>query len=93
MKKKTNGFVFYSDPGHGWLRVPKGIVGFLSILGHECISEFSYQSKNFFFLEEDYDMSRFLKAYKEAFGLDAIISKQVISRNRESKIRLNERAI
>ena len=49
--------VFYSDPGHGWLRVPKKILVELGI--QDKISSFSYMKGQYVYLEEDADLSLF----------------------------------
>lgn len=52
--------VFHSDPGHGWLQVPKNLMNRLGIT--KAISDYSYYDKNNVFLEEDYDLGLFLQA-------------------------------
>ena len=52
-----------SDPGHGWLKVPLKDVEQLGIMG--LISEFSYKSKDYAYLEEDCDLWIFMKAMRE----------------------------
>ena len=59
-------FVFHSDPGHGWLQVPKELVKKLGF--RKAISPYSYQDKEYLYLEEDCDASLFEKAYTERFG-------------------------
>jgi len=53
---------FHYDAGHGWLEVPKSL--FKEIMGEELPSEYSYQDKNNFYLEEDCDAPKFLAKYK-----------------------------
>lgn len=53
-------FTFYTDPGHGWLRVPK------TYLEKEGISKASftscsYENGKYVYLEEDCDFTRFVK--------------------------------
>lgn len=55
--KKT--YTFYTDPGHGWLRVPLAEAKGLNI------SSCSYQDKNFAYLEEDCDAGIFLENIKD----------------------------
>ena len=50
---------FISDPGHGWLRVPMKLLEDWNI--DILISEYSYRTKEFAFLEEDCDAELFLK--------------------------------
>ena len=59
-------FDFYSDSGHGWLKVPKGLLSHFSIT--EKISSFSYQRGNFAYLEEDCDATTFCNAYESRNG-------------------------
>ncbi|MEY3123264.1 hypothetical protein [Nitrosomonas mobilis] len=56
-------FSFYADAGHGWLRVQKSILAELDIA--EKISSFSYQRGDYAYLEEDVDLSLFLKAMRD----------------------------
>lgn len=53
---------FYSDPGHGWLAVPRQELINLGVL-HK-ISRYSYQRKDMVYLEEDCDVSRYAQALK-----------------------------
>lgn len=57
-------FIFYSDPGHGWLEVPRVLLHDLGI--EEKVSAYSYQRLCYVFLEEDCDYSLFTKAMKQA---------------------------
>ena len=59
-------FVFYSDPGHGWLRVPRKYLSNLGIAG--MISQYSYVKGDYAYLEEDCDMGRFFDAYENEVG-------------------------
>lgn len=61
MAKKT--YIFFTDPGHGWLRVP---LTELEPIKNK-ISACSYMNDKYAYLEEDCDASKFLK-YK--FGKD-----------------------
>ena len=55
-------FQFYSNPGHGWLRVD--IQSARSVgLEPKDFSTFSYQQGHWLYLEEDCDASLFVKAY------------------------------
>ena len=55
---------FYSDGGHGWLRIDRKEAESLNIL--DKISTYSYQSKNgrFIYLEEDCDAGIYFNAMK-----------------------------
>jgi len=55
-------FNFYSDPGHGWLRVDLASVNAVG-LTPGSFSSFSYQNGPWLYLEEDCDASVFVKAY------------------------------
>ncbi|MDD2748707.1 MAG: zincin-like metallopeptidase domain-containing protein [Acidithiobacillus sp.] len=59
-----------SDPGHGWMIVPKKDIEILGI-AHE-ITPFSYVSPRGgkIYLEEDCDAPRFVDAYAQHYGLD-----------------------
>lgn len=57
-------FYFYTDPGHGWLDVPRALLHELGIA--ERVSRYSYQRGDSVFLEEDCDYSLFRKAMMDA---------------------------
>lgn len=57
-------FEFHSDPGHGWLKVPRGIVESVGI--KHSITQYSYQRGSDVYLEEDCDMPLFVNACKKA---------------------------
>lgn len=46
---------FHSDPGHGWLEVPKRLIPYS--VG-KTISAYSYTDNNNFYLEEDCDAKK-----------------------------------
>lgn len=54
---------FLSDPGHGWLRVPYKLLEDWDI--DILISDYSYRTKEFAFLEEDCDASIFIDEAKK----------------------------
>jgi len=81
MQKK---FDFISDPGHGWVKVPKAILSDLMIA--EKISRYSYQRDAFAYLEEDCDLTIFFNAYRDRFGTDPKIRERV-ARERRSRVR------
>lgn len=56
----TKTYPFYSDSGHGWLRVPMTMVHNLGIA--RLISSYSYVNGKFAYLEEDLDASIFTDA-------------------------------
>ena len=55
--------VFHSDPGHGWLAVKLSDLKMLGIATK--ISSYSYVKGKTAYLEEDCDMSEFIKAAKD----------------------------
>ena len=78
-------YSFYSDPSHGWIKVPVSKIKKLGIQNQ--ISSFSYldHKRNYVFLEEDSDAGKFITAMKN-------IGKAVTFRNmrqseKRSKIR------
>lgn len=87
------GLKFYHDPSHGWLRVSKE--AFPQV--NSSISSFSYQDKNFYYLEEDLDATTFIKeARKKGFVIDLeAIPNEYISSVHESqnKIRRLNRVV
>lgn len=60
----THTLRFISDPGHGWLEVPVGLLAKLGIA--DQISPYSYQRKDVAYLEEDCDLSVFMAAARNA---------------------------
>jgi hypothetical protein len=71
---KTFKFAFYSDVGHGWLRVPLDMLRELGIL--EQITHYSYKKDNHVFLEEDLDAHTFYNAFVEKYGYEPEIKNQ-----------------
>jgi hypothetical protein len=67
--QKTLILKLHTDAGHGWLEVPKREVEALGVK----LSHYSYQDKSNFYLEEDCDLTAFLRAYKNKFGDSPII--------------------
>ena len=61
---KQTAFMCYSDPGHGWIRVPRTMLTKLGIA--EKITRFSYAKGKYVYLEEDLDATTFIKAYASA---------------------------
>ena len=56
-------FDYYTDPGHGWVKVPMNILKRLNI--QEKITGHSYWRKGFAYLEEDCDMATLINAHPE----------------------------
>lgn len=52
--------VFHEDPGHGWLQVPHSLLRSLKI--EKKITRHSYRDTNYAYLEEDCDLSAFMRA-------------------------------
>lgn len=61
MKSKL--FGFYTDPGHGWMRVPREVIDQLGIAPQ--ISRYSYQRANWVYLEEDVDMPLVIRELRD----------------------------
>jgi len=52
-------FIYYTDPGHGWAKIPIKLLENLGIANK--ISSHSYYRGGFAYLEEDCDMSLLIK--------------------------------
>ena len=52
--------IFYSDPGHGYLRVPLAKLEEFGV--RYKISPYSFKSERYAFLEEDMDANTFIEA-------------------------------
>lgn len=59
-------FTFHSDPGHGWLEVPRKMLTEMGIDSE--ITGYSYQAAGSVFLEEDMDAGTFFRAYMKKHG-------------------------
>ena len=57
-------YTFYSDAGHGWLKVSIEEVKELNVK----VSKYSYRKNHTLYLEEDCDAPKFLEAYESKFG-------------------------
>lgn len=64
MKNKT--YIFHSDPGHGWLAVKKSELTELQIM--QAITPYSYMKGDTVYLEEDCDMTTFVRRFEQIFG-------------------------
>ncbi len=60
-------FKFHEDPGHGWLEVPKSESYAIGIAAAQY-SRFSYREGDTFYLEEDCDAPRFIRAWQAKHG-------------------------
>lgn len=63
----TSTFAFVSDPGHGWLVVPKNFIAQAGLTEAD-FTPYSYQKGAQVALEEDCDMGTFLNVWTEKFG-------------------------
>lgn len=84
-------FDFYTDPGHGWLKV-----GFISIVKLDIvdkITDCSYRRGDNAYLEEDCDMVLFIKRWEDYTGKswDWKLNAREHHTNKSSKIRNYER--
>lgn len=77
---------FYSDPGHGWVRVRRTEVETLGIANK--ITRYSYQRGLYVYLEEDCDLATFVQA-KNARGEH--VEYLPSHANKSSKVRSYER--
>ena len=84
MKAKIT-LLYYTDPGHGWLRVPLKTLTKLGIA--DKITSFSYKRTEYAYLEEDQDMTTFLLAMNEK-GVE--VTRKNRNTDRESRIRKYE---
>jgi len=66
MQKTVAKFNYYRDAGHGWVAVKKNILEKIGIA--DKITSFSYQRGKMAYLEEDCDLSLFMKAMEEYLG-------------------------
>ena len=82
-------YKYYSDPGHGWLKVPISHFKKYNIDINK-ITMYSYVRKDYIYLEEDEDMTYFLKSLEEK-GIKFSIEEK--PSNKSSKIRSYSRFI
>ncbi len=76
MTKKKR-LTFYSDAGHGWLKVKLTDLFMLGIA--DKISPYSYMRDEWAYLEEDCDAQLYIKTYLTLRGLDETHMKDVFS--------------
>lgn len=78
--KTPEPYIFFNDPGHGWLQVRKAELVELGIA--DKISSYSYMNATFAYLEEDCDAGVFLRAkYGEDVSF-ATLEKQGVLKER-----------
>lgn len=63
---KEHTYKFYADAGHGWLAVKLSKLIELNLVGQ--ITGYSYIRGKTAYLEEDFDMYQFVKAYEQKHG-------------------------
>ena len=82
-----NKFHFYSDPGHGWLKVSTAELRELGIA--DKITPYSYINGDSAYLEEDCDCSTFIDAWEKLTGRAWLADQNKIQHfcNGESSIR------
>ena len=78
-------FTHYTDPGHGWVEVPRSLLHELGIA--DKITSYSYQRGEDVFLEEDCDLGTFYRAMEKA-GRPFELIEVYESHHRESWVRL-----
>ena len=79
-------FDFYSDPGHGWLKVPMAVLRKnIGAQWRSVFTPFSYERGEYVYLEEDCDLTRFINCM-EANGQTVRIRQRPQSEKR-SRIR------
>ena len=77
---------FYTDPGHGWAAVKRGVLTDLGIA--DKITAYSYQRGQTVYLEEDCDLSTLATALSLK---GTVLEYQTIHTDRRSPIRSYER--
>lgn len=78
---------FYSDGGHGWLKVSKKQLRLLGI--ENQISQYSYMRGDFAYLEEDCDLTTFVVALAKSKGIDISNPNSIQSINYMENLWLN----
>jgi hypothetical protein len=73
---------YFTDPGHGWVKVPRKLLERLSIA--DKISSYSYSRGDSVYLEEDCDLGRLYNAATERSIKIDLVTRHT---NRQSKIR------
>ena len=63
MSNRTTKFHYYSDPGHGWLKVKISLLEELGIA--DQISSYSYVMGEYAYLEEDADATLFMNTWRK----------------------------
>jgi len=63
----TTTFTFISDPGHAWLAVDHDALALVNMTARD-FSTFSYRHNDMYYLEEDCDAGKFLRAWEKEIG-------------------------
>jgi hypothetical protein len=85
MKRAT--FYTYSDPGHSWVRVPKLILDvYLGEHWRKHFTPFSYEYRQYVYLEEDLDWANFDRRIRDA-GIAPVYKQGSCAATRPSRIR------
>lgn len=88
---KTRTFQIYSDPAHAWIKVPKEFLR--QIIGKDwrkVFTPFSYERKDYVYLEEDKDAARFIN-WCNANGIQPLLKESTSRGIRRSIIRTYSR--
>ena len=85
----TDEYIYHTDAGHGWLEVPRSTIASIG-MKPEDFSGYSYCDAASLYLEEDGDMTRFLKAFANVYGRDPVI-REIHARWGDSVIRTYSR--
>lgn len=76
-------FIVYNDPSHGWAKVPISLLSDMGLINK--ITTCSYQRGKFAYLEEDADLTLFMKEFRNQFKIEPKF-KDMYS-DKQSKIR------
>ena len=76
---RMNSFVFYMDPGHGWLAVPLHALSNIG-LGAVDFTQCSHIGRGgtVLYLEEDCDAPKFIAAFRDQYGYEPRITERYI---------------
>lgn len=86
----TKTFTYFTDPGHGWIRVAPADCVDVG-LSAESFSAYSYRDADYLYLEEDCDAAKFVFAFERKHGQRPTI--KTSHSNFESRIRRKARCI
>ena len=83
---KTKTIPYYTDPGHGWIKVSLKELEKYDLM--DKISTYSYIRKDYAYLEEDGDANIYVRKLASV-GIEAKL--KILNSNKSSKIRSYER--